>query len=90
MVDRLVKKFQACMKPEGLLPCSKEPATGTYLESAESNPHNQPLFIYYNFNIILLSGPRSSHGLSPSDLFTLILYTFLIPAIMLHVIFILY
>jgi hypothetical protein len=27
------------MESEGLLPCSQEPATGSYSEAAESSPH---------------------------------------------------
>jgi hypothetical protein len=32
------------MEPEGLLPCSQEPATGAYSEPDESSPYNPILF----------------------------------------------
>jgi len=32
------------MKPEGSLPDSQEPATGSYIELDESNPHPHTLF----------------------------------------------
>jgi hypothetical protein len=36
---QLVEKFPDFYEPEVSLPCSKEPATGTYLEVDESIPH---------------------------------------------------
>jgi hypothetical protein len=38
MVSQLVKKFPALMEPEGSLPYSQEPTTGSYPESDESIP----------------------------------------------------
>jgi hypothetical protein len=32
------------MEPEGLSPCSQQPATGTYPEPDESSPHPPTLF----------------------------------------------
>jgi hypothetical protein len=34
------RTFQHFMEPEYLLPCSKEPSTGPYLEPDQSNPYN--------------------------------------------------
>jgi hypothetical protein len=33
------------MEPEGSLPCSKEPATGTYSELDKSSPYHPILFL---------------------------------------------
>jgi hypothetical protein len=46
------------MEPENSLPCSQEPATGTYPEPNKFN--QQPVMLFKtNFNLILLSMPRS-------------------------------
>jgi hypothetical protein len=46
--------FGPSMKPEILLPCSQEPATGLYLRKA--NPFHKLTFYFFKliFNIILL------------------------------------
>jgi hypothetical protein len=37
------------MEPEGSLPCSQEPATGTHPEPDESSPHPDSLFLTMHF-----------------------------------------
>jgi hypothetical protein len=39
-------------KPEGSLPCSQEPATGSCPEPDESSPYSPILFFRINFNIV--------------------------------------
>jgi len=48
------------MEPGELLPCSKEPATGSYLEPYGSNPHPYIVFFKIYFNIILPPTPISA------------------------------
>jgi hypothetical protein len=49
------------MEPEGSLPCSQQPATGTSPEQDASNPHFPPPHLpKISSNIILPSTPRSS------------------------------
>jgi hypothetical protein len=45
-VAQLVKKFPVFMDTEYLLPCSQEPATGTYPEADKSIPHAHNLFLF--------------------------------------------
>jgi hypothetical protein len=40
------------MEPDGLLPCSQEPATGPYPELFKSRSHPRTLFIIMCFEII--------------------------------------
>jgi hypothetical protein len=56
------------MEPEGSLPCSPEPATCSYPEPNESNPHPQTLFPW---SILMLSSHLRlglPSGLLPSGL----------------------
>jgi hypothetical protein len=48
------------MGPEGSLPCSQEPATGSCPEPDASSPHFPTLFPKIHSNIIFPSTPRSS------------------------------
>jgi len=61
------------MEPEGSLPCSEERAIGPY-----SDPDRtfSPCFSKIHYNIILPSTPRSSRGLFPSAIPTIISYEF--------------
>jgi hypothetical protein len=51
-----------CIEPEGLLPFSQEPATGSYLEPNETSPYLPPYFfkIHFNPEDFLSSTTRSS------------------------------
>jgi len=46
------------METESSLPCSQEPATGSYLQSDASNPHLPPYFPKIHCNIIISSMSR--------------------------------
>jgi hypothetical protein len=71
------RTYQHFMEPKGSMPCSKEPSTGPYPESCESNPHHPILYLRY---ILVLSThlrlgiPR---GFFPFGVPTNVLYAFL-------------
>jgi hypothetical protein len=48
------------MELEILLPASQDPASGTYPELDEYNPHSHTIIFKIHFNIILLPMHRSS------------------------------
>jgi hypothetical protein len=44
-VTQLVKKFLACMEPEGSLSCSQQPVNGSYPQLDASSPHLPTMFL---------------------------------------------
>jgi hypothetical protein len=61
IVTQLFKKHPAFfMEPEGSLPCSQKPATGTYSKSSESSSPHRSLLPKIQLNVILPPTPRSS------------------------------
>jgi len=67
------------MEPEGLLPCSQEPATGPYFEPAESSPHLLTLFLR-SIPVLSTHLRRSlPTGLFPPSFVSNILYAFIFP-----------
>jgi hypothetical protein len=54
------------MEPEDSLPCTQQPTTGPYPESAEPSSPHRSLLPKVHLNVILLPTPRSPNGLLPS------------------------
>jgi hypothetical protein len=65
IVAQLVKNSSPFMEPEGLLPCSQQPATGPYPEPDASSPQLRPYFPKIHSNIILSPMLRSSENCLP-------------------------
>jgi hypothetical protein len=71
------------MEPEGSLPCSKEPSTGSYPEPDQSS-HTTPTYLSKIHFIITYLRLGLPSGLFPSALPTKILYAFRFSPFVLH------
>jgi hypothetical protein len=76
------------MKPEGSLPCIRQPSIGPYFQLDESVHPLKP-YIFINFNILHWSRPRILSGYFPSGFLTTILTHFQSPVCVLHALIIL-